>query len=427
MDLARRTSDHERLAVDREFGGVKGLGGRWVVVVLMLGALFVAFEARAGDGGPRLAFDASAAALPQDETRAAIERELGRPLARPGERAEGELTIFVDSEHRLVVRYRTPTGSIERFLPMPNEPSDVSLIIALAAGNLVRDPTAGVGPEPREAPPSPAPASRRAEPQVSEPRFPRHLLGLHVAQDVAFVGGSNVCDPSLGQASDHYACFYSGTDDEPFFHTPFPTSDGIAVGPVLATTRLLASYDYAVVPALTVGVRLGYAFRGGPPAGQEPARSGDVSDLNALPAHAKGTGGTPFLPLHAELRAAGWFLPLGEPISAYAGASVGVAQVDAKTIVSQRDCAATLDPSWSPADGSLEDCRAAGRSFDPEALPEVEVDAWKKMGQGFVAVSLGGMVELVAPANLLLNLNAMLMLPASGIVLEPSLGVVTAL
>jgi len=422
-----------------------GAGGRWfLLVVFMLGALFVGREARATEGGPFLVFDASAEGLPQTEIRAAVERELGKPLAPSSDTASGELSVAVDSERRLVVRYRTAKGATERILPMPSESADVPLIISLAAGNLARDQTAGLeAPKPVE----PAPTTLAAWPKAAEPRddsptpsppprgpeLKRHWVGIHVAQDIAWVGGSNVCDANLGQKSDNYACFYEGTTDQPFWHTPFPYKDAIETGPVLATTRVLVSYDFAIVPALSVGGRFGFAFGGGPPAGQEPTETppGGSANLNLLPDHTLGTGGVAFAPLHAEFRGTLWFLPLGaRPVSAYAGLGFGAAQVDSKTTVSEYDCANTLpqnNPDWNAAvDGTYDDCRKGSKNFNWKKLPETNVDAWKKMGQGFVAVNLGVLFPVEDLGGLVLNVNGMYMLPASGLVLEPSLGIVAA-
>jgi hypothetical protein len=407
-----------------------GFGGRWRFVVLLLGTLLLAFEARAEGGRPLLVFDASAEGLPQREIRAEIERELGGALPTSAEAAVGELTVLVDTSHRLVVRYRTQRGALDRYLPMPNEPRDVSLIIALAVGNIVRDPSTSVPPRPEpppRAPPRPpvaAPVEREAAPP--NPGFPRHLFGFHVAQDVAIVGGSNVCDVNLGQKSDNFACFYSGTDDEPFWHTPYPYKDGVSTGPVLATTRLLVSYDFAFLSALSLGIRAGYAFGGGPPAGQTPVDS-FTENLNTLPDHAKGEGGTPFLPAHLELRATVWVLPLGKRFSAYVGGAFGVAQVDAKSVIEERDCADTLSPEWDASNGTFDDCRNGAPGFDWTELQETDVDAWKKAGQGFAAASAGSVFWFADGLGAQLNLNAMLMFPASALVLEPSLGVVAAL
>src|SRR5688572_27474494 len=174
-----------------------GTGGRSKVVALVLGTLLVALEARGEEGGLVLIFDASAESLPQAEIRAAVEKELGRPLSGPGEAGASELSIAVDPARGLVVRYRTERGSLERYLPMPTEVGDVPRIVSLAVGNLARDQSSVIGqPRPvEEVPttlPEPAPPSRAPEPvPAPEPRPTppvrpkRHWVGLHVAQDIA--------------------------------------------------------------------------------------------------------------------------------------------------------------------------------------------------------------------------------------------------
>ena len=49
------------------------------------------------------------------------------------------------------------------------------------------------------------------------------------------------------------------------------------------------------------------------------------------------------------------------------------------------------------------------------------------MGQGFVALNLGGMAKVTAELGVVFNLNLMYMAPASGIVIEPSLGMAAGL
>jgi hypothetical protein len=255
--------------------------------------------------------------------------------------------------------------------------------------------------------------------------FKRHWVGLHVAQDFAVVGDSNVCDPNLGQSSASYSCFLEGTTDRPFVHTPYPLKDGIQTGTVLATTRILASYDFALFPYLTVGARLGYAFGGGPPAGQTAAADGT------------GSGGTPFLPIHAEARAQFWFLSLSNKmIRAYVGAGGGMAQVDGKVPVPEKDCTADAleglpgnpnDPEQVRRDNAFEACRTAAANFNWAALPDVKVDAWKKMGQGFISGNVGGMFGFAGNMGAVLNVNVMYMLPAAGLVIEPSLGITMGL
>jgi hypothetical protein len=284
--------------------------------------------------------------------------------------------------------------------------------------------------------------------------FKKNWIGLAVAQDFAFIGGVNVCDPRLGQQSANYACFYQGTD-QPFFHTPYPLRDSIDNGLAVGTTRIMVTYDRAFAAFFTAGARLGFAFGGGPPAGQSPPKG--VTD----PApHTPGTGGTSFLPLHLEIRAAYWFLPLTAKVfRAYALAGGGMAQVDAKVGVNEYDCedagknpqgvnvsnppgSPTYDrtsPYFEPngrfdANGTfVEDpaginaytqCRSGKKTFyNTKHHTAVPVDAWKKMGQGFIEAGVGGMLALGQNMGVTLEAKFMYMLPASGVVLEPVLGV----
>jgi hypothetical protein len=416
--------------------GKMGTGGRVIGLVLWLGAVFVSLEARAGGGGgPFLVFDASAERLPREEIRAAVERELGGPLSTSSDSASGEITILVDSERRLVVRYRTPSGAVERYLPMPSEPSDVSLIVSLAVGNLVRD-QAVVGEPSNSAretsakPVEPA-ASKTADspPPMTNPVVRegiRHWVGVHVAQDIAFVYGDDVCDQVAGRSNDFY-CYYPGSSDEPFFHDPQPDSD-FEEGPAFATTRFLISYDYVVFPWLSVGGRLGYAFGGGPPTDQLPDEEPPNGDRNLIPANMFAYGGESFLPLHAELRGSYWFLPLSRnSVGAYVGAGFGVAQVDTKSSRQVYDCAQTLDPSWDPADGTLDDCMQRSANLNPAALTTTRLDVWKKMGHAFVTGSVGVKVPVKDDLSAVANVNAMYMFPLEGFVLEPSIGLMLGL
>jgi hypothetical protein len=375
-------------------------------------------------------FDMSAERLPQAEIRAAIQQELGRPIATPYDTVTEWLSVHVDSAGGLVLEFRTRGSVIERHVPLPSRPEDVPLVVALLAGNLVRDQryalpgppsTTPVTTDEPQAPPAPPPRAEpreRAEPRLAPKPSPPHTarghwLGFHVAQDVAMVGGSNVCDPNLGQMSDSYACFLAGTDDRPFTHTPYPLTDGFSDGLVVATTRVLVSYDYSLLRHVSAGGRLGYAFGGGPPAGQTPATDGT------------GSGGTAFFPFHAEVRLTLWILPPSAPFSAYLGASGGIAQVDAKTTVNERDC--TTDAQFGLPDASeeaaFEACRIASADFDWTALPAVKVDAWKKLGQGFYGLHLGAGVALTERLRAVANVNLMFFTPATGVVFEPSLGV----
>jgi hypothetical protein len=169
----------------------------------------------------RVSFEPSAAALPQEEIRAAVGRELER---RPNNEpiVAGELSVAIEGEH-LILRFRSREGYTERLLPLPEDRTQIPLLLALLASNLARDQRVDVRaaepPAPRAQPDAPRPA-----PEPARPAYKRHHFGIHVAQDVTFVGGTNVCDPYTNVAP--YSCFYEGTD-EPFFHRPAPDTDSI--------------------------------------------------------------------------------------------------------------------------------------------------------------------------------------------------------
>jgi len=367
--------------------------------------------------GIAVSFDESAAALPQDDIRAAIARELAHQPA-DGAAVTGALDVAVESEH-IIVRFRGPQGYTERVLPLPEERAQIPVMLGLLAGNLARDQRAAVRPEP--AAPAPAlkptvtPIREHPAPQPPEPirTYPRHFLGLHVAQDLMVVGGKNACDPSMGQASENFACFYAGTEN-PFFNAIEPNSDTINSTLSIATTRVLLSYDFAVMPRLTIGLRGGYAFGGGPPAGKSPAPDGSVG----------GSGGTAFMPWHLELRSSYFFTPLSrrDTWHGFAGVGLGLAQVDAKARHAVVDCEVFAGGQDNAAQlVSYEECR---QGLHPEAFPNTELDAWKKTGQGFAAVHVGALMSLSDSVAARLELDIMTMFPAYGVSFEPSAGMV---
>jgi hypothetical protein len=111
--------------------------------------------------------------------------------------------------------------------------------------------------------------------------------------------------------------------------------------------------------------------------------------------------GKSFLPFHVEARFSYWFgknALARKGLRPYLHAGGGMAQVDARVVVRAQD--------------------KYGRT---------DVDAWKKLGQGFVTLG-GGLVYAFTPSlGLQLNVNGMYMLTASGLVVEPSLGMVLGL
>ncbi|HWZ90889.1 MAG TPA: hypothetical protein VNW92_18635 [Polyangiaceae bacterium] len=262
------------------------------------------------------------------------------------------------------------------------------------------------------------------EPVSAAGPYKKNWLGLHFAQDIAIMGGSDVC--SLGsRQSNGYACYNSGTTDTPYNSDPFPGA-GIATGTAIATQRLLLSFDRAITPNITAGIRIGYAFNGGPPAGKGPDPMGngggpiDPNTMKPTP-----VAGTNFLPFHLELRATYWIGKgvLGKKgLRPYVHVGGGLAQVDAKVKVTVADCSGLPDDGSNTAARYLCSLGKPG-AYDPGKLPQIPLDAWRKMGQGFITAGGGAAYAFNPRFEALLNLNLMYMLPTSGIVIQPSIGV----
>ena len=250
-------------------------------------------------------------------------------------------------------------------------------------------------------------------PESSAPRggYKKNWLGLHFAQDIAIVGGTDVCSLASRQ-NDGYACYDEGTENY-YYGNPYPGA-GISTGTVIATRRLLVSFDRTVTRSLTLGVRLGIAFGGGPPVPDSP----EPPAPGAAPPPVK-----KFLPFHAELRMAYWF---GKGVFAkkgfrpYVHGGGGIAQVDAKVKVRVADCPESLD------NNTYNRCIAGDPGVangDYNVTVSRPMDVWRKMGQGFLTAG-GGVVYAFTPQiGAQLNLNLMYMLPSSGFVIQPSIGV----
>jgi hypothetical protein len=247
--------------------------------------------------------------------------------------------------------------------------------------------------------------------------YKKNWIGLHFGVDIAFIGGSNVCGSGGG-----YECYAEGSRDLPYTGPPYPVS-GIATGAALATQRIMLSYDRAFTANFMAGVRVGYAFGGGPPAITD--NKGDVDPSNDTRIS--------FLPVHAELRLSYWFghgaLGRKGP-RPYVFLGGGMAQVDAKVPVTVYDCAkpyiqnVPTDPSGIPPEP---DCAEGQSNVKRDNLQQTKLDTWKKLGQGFVAGGVGLVWAFKEQFGVQANVNAMYMLGASGFVLEPSLGLIYGL
>jgi hypothetical protein len=245
--------------------------------------------------------------------------------------------------------------------------------------------------------------------------YRKNWFGLHIAQDFAFVGGTDICSqPS--QNDDSFACYYAGSRSGAYIDDPYPGVD-TSTTLVVATTRVLLSYDLAFSPHWLAGVRAGYAFGGGPPSGRDVSYDNEGRIVEVI------EEGRAFLPVHLELRISRYF---GEGalskkgIRPYVHLGGGFAQIDAKVETPVRDCGL-----FAPR-GSAEYSACANGEIpsDEPGLQEVKLDAWKKLGQGFITAGGGAVYAFTDRFGVQLNLNLMLTLPATGIVLQPSLGAV---
>ncbi|MBN1611917.1 MAG: hypothetical protein JW940_35125 [Polyangiaceae bacterium] len=216
---------------------------------------------------------------------------------------------------------------------------------------------------------------------ISEEAMRKNWVGLGAQQDwLLLTSGKDLC------WSDYY-CFYRDTDryymDE--FGSIAKSADNPgqevgdkldSLGAVLATTRVMIAFDRAVSNNISLGARVGFAFRGGGP--QAPS-------------------GNAFVPIHAEVRGTLWF---GKGVFNKVGfrpflfAGGGLAQVDAKVPI--------------PARGDAVD--ATGK---PVQTP-LNLDAWRKTGLSFVSAGLGTGYAFSPSFYLFLEAKALQLLGASG-------------
>lgn len=206
-------------------------------------------------------------------------------------------------------------------------------------------------------------------------------LSIGVQQDLALVGGTDICT-SASQESGPFYCFredgiqYQGAPVEGEY-------DKIDTGFVPATTRILLGLDISLSESLSAFGKAGYAFGTGPTP----------------------EGLTESLKFHAEAGLKLWLTSSGafptEGLGVYVAGSGGLGQVDAVKNVPVKERRDVTTPQPNP-DGQ-------------------QVDAWAKYGQGFGALGVGFFYPL-GPGALLLDLRGMYLFPSSGFVAAPALG-----
>lgn len=210
-------------------------------------------------------------------------------------------------------------------------------------------------------------------------------LSLSLDQDLAFVGGDDVCSPQ-SQIEKGFSCFRQ--DGVQYHGTPLPGQGGhIGSGLALATTRLLLGTDLVLGSRFSVGLRLGYVLQGRAP---------------------QSDGGKRFFPLHAEARLAYYFSKdgmNGGGLVPFVFAAGGLAQVDVKKSV--------------PV---LENRNVAPPPSQIDNPPGQRLDAWKKEGMSFAGLGGGVYWELGHHNGILADLKLMQLFPSSGTAASLELG-----
>ena len=217
---------------------------------------------------------------------------------------------------------------------------------------------------------------------VAEPKGPKiFFLGLHLIQDMALVSGTDVCSQS-SQLDSGFSCFRA--DGSQYLGSPQPGLRNVIAGELtLATTRIALGADLKLADQVSIGLRVGYAFRGAP----------------SVP------GGKPFLPLHAEARGAYWLSSAySTNVAPFLFAAGGLAQVDAKNTVTVVEDLSVPPPPNQVNPGSQ------------------DLDAYKKMGLLFAGAGMGAYVPFGSADGLTAELRFLFLFPDTGFVTGAGLG-----
>lgn len=205
-------------------------------------------------------------------------------------------------------------------------------------------------------------------------------LSLGVQQDIALIGGDDVCTPE-NQNEGPFYCFRS--DGEQYQGQPVEGQfDKVDSGFEPATTRVLLGAELRLAEELSAFAKAGYVFGTGP-----------------TPEDVSGS-----LQFHGELGLKYWFTSSGampaEGFGIYAALSGGAGQVD--------------------ADRSVPILEDASRPTQQQNPPNQQVDAWAKYGQVFVAAG-PGLWWALGPGALMLDVRGMFLFPTTGFALGPGL------
>ena len=361
-----------------------------------------------------LAFDESAASLPQDDIRAAVETALGIPVTLEPSPARPTLCVSVAADGSLLLVYQRSDARLERRLTHPDRADQIPVLVGLAATNLVWDQfgdlvprtetarelgyvalaASGPDPLPPTRQPEPPATPQKPTPQQTTPHF-AHRLGLHVGIDLVPLSANAACD--TWRTEDGFVCLLP--DGSTYTGTPSLAAPGeVKSGLVAATVPLLLSYEYVMGPVGVEG-RVGYAFNGAPQTSNRPA----------------------VFPLRVELR--GKFWPLGASFSSLAlrpflHVGIGLAQVD--TLVHN---VSIVDCPLNDTDLSAQ-CRAARSAAEAQAFGGISrtVTVMKSFGKASFAAGGGATFAIADGHAIVLELSFMMLFPSTGLGISPSIG-----
>jgi hypothetical protein len=185
-----------------------------------------------------------------------------------------------------------------------------------------------------------------ADGDESAGEWAKNWLSLSAQQDFVFFGSeADVCS-----GGNQYYCYYEGDvyyEGVPRAGEQAVTGNAVSGGLGVATTRVMLGYDRTLFENFSLGVRIGYAFGGGPQAPNSSA----------------------FLPVHAAGRVGYWF---GREPFARAGfrpfvfVGGGMAQIDTHVIVTVYE-----------------------NEQDYASDTRTKLHAWRKAGSAFISGGLG--------------------------------------
>jgi hypothetical protein len=208
---------------------------------------------------------------------------------------------------------------------------------------------------------------------------PKAWLSLNIGQDVSFLPSQpDVCGTQQQFPSAQYTCI----DQDGYAYKGIPQPGGPGAGNTvnsglhLATTRIMAGFDYLITDKVTLGVRVGYAFGG-------------------APAHALSA-------VHGETRVAFWFgkEPFArKSVRPYLVVVGGLAAIDDKLEVP----IAETDTTKSP--------------YATQTLT-----AWRHGGVAFAGGGGGVMIPIGTGQGVLAELKIQALFPDVGIAMAPSVG-----